>query len=564
MSSNIHSVVRRVVAGVAALTTMASLAACGGSSGDTGATGAAKDSTVTIFNGATGTINENFNPFSPTALQPTLGVIYEPLFWYNLAKESDPKPMLATDTEWNEDGSVLTITTRDGVKWQDGEPFTAEDVAYTFEILRKTPSLNVSGLAATAKAVDDTHVTLTFPEANSYVAADSALGNQAIVPKHIWEKIDDPVAEINSDPIGTGAFKLNKFTSQSYSLDANKDYWGGAPKISGVRYIALSDADGATNALLAGKVDWMSSFIPGLDQILKDNKEISYVNTPQMTTIIMTCSSTDAGCKGPQTDTAVRQAMNLAMDRDQLNKLAGGGFASIGSPTLLPPDITPKWIANKDLLKSPNTANVDKAKEILDAAGWTEGSDGIREKDGQKLSMTIQTVSGWADYISINDTLRQQFKEVGIDLKTTQLAWNEWNDKEQKGDFELSLDSFGLGVTDDPYHIYNPKFTTENMVKVGETGGQNLARYSNAKVDAAVKAASQTDDFDAKLEQYGIVQEQIANDLPYVPIYVNSMLTEFNNSKATGWPTDDNKYALAASWKAWDQGIVLQTIEPAK
>ncbi|WP_125774622.1 ABC transporter substrate-binding protein [Antribacter gilvus] len=554
---------RRALAGVALVSAAAfALSACSGAAQGGSAGGG---TTMTVFNGATGTINENWNPFSPTLLQPTLGVIYEPLFWYNLAETSEPTPLLGESWEWNEDGTELTITTREGVEWSDGEPFTANDVAFTFNLLKDTPELNTSGLAASAEATDDTHVTLTFEEP-SFMQEPQVLGNQAIVPEHVWSELDDPITTINQNPVGTGAYKLKSFSAQSYLLEKNASYWEeGKPSVDEIRYISLDNADAAAAALISGQVDWMSSFLPDLDGLLADNPDLSYVNTPALTTSIFTCSNADLGCEGPQTDPAVRQAMYHAMDRDQLNQLAGGGFAATGSPTLLLPERDADWIADSANLTTPEGADTDKANELLDAAGWVLGADGVREKDGQKLSMTIQTVTGWSDYISLNDTMAQQFKAVGIELKPTQLAWNEWNDNQTKGTFQLSLDSIGLGASANPYFTYNPRYSTDNTTKVGEPSyGQNFSRYSNPVVDEAIKAAAATDDEAVQKEAYATIQEEIVRDMPYVPIYINSTLTEFNNSKVTGFPSNEDKYAFAASWKAWDNGIVLKTIVPAE
>lgn len=235
----------------------------------------------------------------------------------------------------------------------------------------------------------------------------------------------------------------------------------------------------------------------------------------------------------------------------------------MGSPTMLIPDRDAKWITDDSLQYTPETGDADKAKQILEDAGWKIGKDGYRYKNGEKLSMTIQTVAGWSDYILINDTLKQQLKPLGIEIVSSQMAWNQWNENEQKGNYQLSLDSLGLGVTSDPYYTYNPRYTTDNMVKVGDTsGGQNYARYSNPVVDKAVANAAATEDEGERKAQYAIVQQEIANDVPYIPVYVNSMLTEFNDSKVTGWPTEDNMYALPAAWKAWDMGIILQHLEP--
>lgn len=534
-----------------------------GGTGDGGGTSAG-DAGPTSISVSFGDITENWNPFSPTALQPTRGVIFETLYWYNLASEADPTPLLATGYEWNEDGTELTITTREGVQWSDGEPFSAADVAFTFNLIAETPELNTSGTAATAEALDDTTVVLTFPE-TSFMQEPSVLGNQGIVPEHVWSEVDDPTTFVNSDPVGTGPFVVSSFSTESFALAKNESYWNGAPAIDEVRYISLDSADANAAALVAGQIDWMSAYLPGLEQLIGDNPELSYVNTPALTASIFTCSNADLGCEGPQTDPAVRQAIYWAIDRTQLNTLAGGGFAGTASPTLLIPGRDDKWITNPDYLTTPEGADVDRANEILDAAGWEMGDDGIRSKDGERLAMTIQTVSGWSDFISLNDAMTQQLAAVGIELTPTQVAWNEWNDSQTQGTFQLSLDSIGLGASSNPYFTYIGKYHSVNTVPVGEaaTSG-NFARYSNPAVDEALDTAAATADEDVQREQYAIVQDALVEDMPYIPIYVNSMLTEFNTSKVTGWPTNEDPYAMPATWKAWDAGIVLQRIVPAE
>ena len=550
------------LAAVAALAL--ALSACSGSGGGTqGKAGGA----VTIFNGATGTIVENWNPFSPTMLQPTNGLIYEALHWYNLAKDEKPRPMLATGYAWDGTGKQLTITTREGVQWSDGKPFSAADVAFTFDLIQRTPAINATGVKLTkVEATDAKTVVLTFPEV-SYAREAEIIGNVPIIPEHIWSGIADPAKSINQNPVGTGPYKLKSFSAQSYLMERNASYWQqGKPKINEVRYISLATADAASAALTGGQVDWMSSFLPGLDQLLAGHKQLTYVNTPTQTASIFTCSGADLGCTGPQTDPAVRQAIYHALNRDQLNKLAGGGFAETASPTLLLPERDAKWVTDPALATISAAADTAKANQLLDQAGWARGGDGIRTKGGQRLSLTIQTVTGWSDFISLNDAMGQQLKDVGVELKPVQLSWNEWNDNQVQGKYQLSLDSIGIGASANPYVTYQPRYGSATTAKVGEAAGNsgNYARYRNAAVDTALAAAAATNDEAAQKQQYAAIQAEIARDLPYIPIYVNSMLTEFSTAHATGWPSDDNKYALPASWKNWDNGIVLSTLEPAK
>lgn len=223
---------RRLVS-VAATATATALLLGACSSTATGNQATAKDASITV---AAGDITaKNFNPFSTTALQPTLGVIYEPLYWYNFAKQSDPTPVLATGYSWNAAGTELTIKLRPGVKWNDGQPFTAKDVAFTFNLVATTPALNPSGLAATAKATADDTAVLTF-KSKSLMQEPAVLANQAIVPEHIWKDIKDPVTNINDNPVGTSPFKLGAFSTQSYTLVKNDSYWeAGKPAIKEVR-----------------------------------------------------------------------------------------------------------------------------------------------------------------------------------------------------------------------------------------------------------------------------------------------------------------------------------------
>lgn len=552
---------RRLVSAAAVTATALLLGACSGAAN--GGQPAAKDASITVAAGDITT--KNFNPFSSTALQPTLGVIYEPLYWYNFAKQSDPTPILATGYSWNAAGTELTIKLRHGVKWNDGQPFTAKDVAFTFNLVAKTPALNPSGLAATASAAADDTAILTF-KSKSLMQEPAVLANQAIVPEHIWKDIKDPTTNLNDNPVGTGPFKLKSFTPQSYVLTKNDQYWeAGKPTVKEVRYIPLQSADAASAALVAGKVDWASAYLPGIDNIMKAGKNLTYVNTPVMTTVIVTCANAGLGCTGPQTDPAVRKAVYLAMNREQLAKLAGGGVAGVGSPTLLLPGRDDDWIADTGSAKLPQSADADEANKLLDAAGWTKGSDGVRTKAGKRLSLTIQTVTGWSDYILINDTLKQQLSAIGIELKPSQVSWNEWNAAQTNGKFQLSLDSVGLGASTNPYFTYNSKLATPNTAPVGKSASAgNQSRFSDPAVDAALTAAAGTTDKAVQKAEYGKIQAVIEDQLPYIPVYVNSMLTEFNTSRATGWPTKDNPYVLPAAWKAWDAGIVLKTITPAQ
>jgi peptide/nickel transport system substrate-binding protein len=299
---------------------------------------------------------------------------------------------------------------------------------------------------------------------------------------------------------------------------------------------------------------------------MSKHKDLSYSNSPQATTALFTCENASLGCTGPQTDVAVRQAMYYAMDRTQLDKQAAAGFSAPASPSLLLNTVNKSQITNPDYLEVPQSANVSKAKGILEAAGWKLGSNGYYAKDGQELDLSVNVVSGWTDYDTICQLLQGQFKAAGIKLSVNQMAQNAWTQAESTGKFQISMNSVNMGVSSDPYFQYNNYLSSSATAPVGQPAAStNTSRYSNPSVDAAIKQLATTNQDSVKQAAYKTIQDQIVKDMPYVPVYVNSALAEYNNSRATGWPTQSNQYAFPLPWGGnWGMGIVLKTIRPVK
>ena len=558
----------RVLLGTAAVAASAAIALSGCSgSGGTNSGSTSGTSSVTLFSGQVGNFTDNFNPLSPTGsgLQPTNGVIYEPLFYYNKAAAGAPVPLLGKSFSWNSDGTDLTVKVRQGVKWSDGSPETVDDVVYSLNLVSNNPALNTSGQKWTATKVDDGTVDIKFP-ATAFTLEPQILGNEPIVPQKIWSKISDPTKTTNTKPVGTGPYALKTFTPQSVLLEKNKYYWGTgdtAPKVDQVRYISLSNADAATSALQQGQVDYMGSFLPTLKKIMSAHKNLAYSNTPQATTAIFTCANAGLGCEGPQTDVAVRQAMYYAMDRTQLNNQAAAGFSAPASPSLILNTVNKDQIVDSSNLQVPQKADVAKAKSVLEAAGWKLGSNGYYTKGGQELDLTVNVVSGWTDYDTICTLLQGQFKAAGIKLNVNQVAQNAWTQAEVSGKYQLSLNSINMGPSSNPYFQYNQYLNSAATDKVGGSAPTNMTRYSNPAVDQAIKTLASTNDKATEKTAYKTIQDAVVTDMPYVPVYVNSALAEYNNSHATGWPSQDNLYAFPLPWGGnWGVGIVLKTIRP--
>jgi peptide/nickel transport system substrate-binding protein len=555
---------RTALAGIAGAATLAlTLASCSGDAGSSSNGGAAASNATLVTPGPVGDAQANFNPFSPSSIG-ALGTVYETLFYVNKAKASDPKPLLGKEYSFNNDGTQLTVTTREGVKWSDGQPFTAKDVAYTFNMLKKTPAFNTWGFNGTVAATDDTHVVFTWKKP-AYVVAPDVLSQVAIVPEHVWKDVADPVSYVAKEPVGTGAFKLGTFKPQAVTFVANPGYWGGAPKLKNIRYVSLSGNQASADGIAAGTIDWLTGPIPDIQNTNKNFPNYDKFTSWQMQMVLASCASAEMGCKGPQTDPAVRQALYYAIDRTQLNNLAFEKTANTISPSFALTPTQDNWISPEVNPKTaPEKADPAKASSLLEAAGWAKGSDGIYAKDGKRLSLTIEVVTGWTDYITALQAITSQAKAAGIKVETSQSSWNGWTDKKNKGNFQLMIDALYQGPAPDPYYVYTYFFTTANTAKVGKTSGLNYGRFSDPAVDSAVAELQGLNFTDAapRQAQFNIIQKQLQDKMPYIPVLTGGTTSVWNITKFTGWPSESDLYAFPAVWSRLDSAEVFKTLTP--
>ncbi len=550
---------RVVATGMAAIALLAT--AC---SAESSAGGGGGNETLVVYTGQAGDYQANFNPFSPTLIEGP-GTIFESLFYFNQVRDEPAKPLLGTEYSWNEDGTELTVTLREGVKWSDGEAFTADDVVFTLDMISRHKEMNGTGYQGKAEALDDTHVKITFEEP-SYMDGPQILGKIFIVPEHVWKDVEEPAKDTVREPVGTGPFTLGEFKGQAFTLKANPDYWDGEPAVKQVRYLALSGNQAGADALAAGKIDWQTGPVPDMQNVEKNYPGYKAVTVPLNQTVLMTCSNAELGCEGPQTDPAVRRAIYYAMDRTQLNSLAFQNTSSQISPGFAQVESSEELISGK-LRESlaPMRASASKAERILEDAGYAKGSDGVYAKDGRKLSLTVRVVSGWTDYITAVDTLAEQLKKVGIKVTPQQSSWNEWSEARGQGTYQLLIDSLYPGPAPDPFYVYSYFFGTETTAKVGETANPNFARYSNPKVDKALRELKKLAPDAAKERQkrYDVIQTELERDMPYIPILTGGTTSEYHASKFEGWPTEYNLYAVPAVWSRPDQAQIYKALKPA-
>jgi peptide/nickel transport system substrate-binding protein len=511
----------------------------------------------------------NFNPFSGDFRFPTINGIYEPMMIYNVVK-GELVPWLATKYEWSADNKTLTFTLRNDVKWSDGQPFKASDVAYTFTLFKNTNGLQGPGGQAmngdtayvdTVTAPNDTTVVFNFKTVFTPGLYDIVAQN--IVPEHIWKDIKDPVKATNENPVGTGPFtQVTVFQPQVFQVEKNPNYWqAGKPYIQGFRQPAYPGNDQANLATVNGENDYAANFIPDIEKVYvsKDPKNYGYWFPSVGATVMLYLNTT----KKPFDDANVRKAISYAIDRAQIVKVAMYDYTKPADVTGLSEAYPNYKVADPSKLGDWTTMNVDKANQLLDAAGLKKGGDGIRTgADGKPLSYEINVVSGWTDWVSSVGIIAKNLESVGIKASVKPYDFSTWFDRVTKGDFDMSIGWSSGGAT--PYNYYRDQMSQRSLQPVGSTAGANWHRYVSKKADDLLNQFAATSDAAQQKQLAEQLQETFAAEAPAVPLFPGPEWYEYNTTRYTDFPTKDNPYAVGSFFNQGtpEQLIVMTTIKP--
>jgi len=486
----------------------------------------------------------NFNPLSPAgaARWPTSSGIYEPLFIYN-SMTGEYVPWLGLDYTWEKGNKVLKMLIRDGVNWSDGEPFSAEDVAFTFNIKRKHRALDTRdswGYLKEVVAVSDTIVRFEFKRV--YVPGFDALATQSIVAKHIWNTIDDPVKYSNPNPVGTGPFtEIIRFDSQLWELGKNPNYWQkGKPHINKLIFPTYPSNEQVTLALLSGNLDWAGAFIPAVDRVFvsKDTEHHKYwFPLTGHTTFLHT------NTKDPiLSDVRVRKAISYAIDRELVVKV---GMYNYTEPANISGVSGPmsKW-HSPYLNQREDWTVYDpvKANMLLDNAGFIKDDTGLRyTQDGHSLELDIIIVSGWSDWIRSAQVVSQNLKNVGINAKVKTYDFGAWISRMQKGEFELAIGWAEKGTT--PYALYRGMMSSEYLQPIGEIADVNWHRFGLASADSLFREYEQTSNQNEITEIIYELQHLFIEHAPSLPLFAEASWAECNSKYFTNFPSKENPYA---------------------
>jgi peptide/nickel transport system substrate-binding protein len=530
-----------VVMGVASLSLAGSALAQSASS-----SGAAKKVVFTV-----GSTNDaiTFNPMFAieTPEYNTIDLMYDKLLSWS-QKDFSTVPDLATDWTQSADGLTWTFTIRDDAKWWDGSPLTAGDIAATYKWILEKGVGNLSDYLPFTDPAD-----ITAPNDTTLVWTTSTATSAPIYPPYIyvmptsildqysqkadfrsWKGFESPSV------LGSGPYKLVEWSRGDFwRLEANPDYFGGAPHVDEFIFRVFQNEEGMLQALKQGEIDFADDITSsGFDTLQNDpnittnvGNAASFVQMSfnQCTDAVAYCKKTGFNHSPVTTDPQFRLAVEYAIDRATLVDRVKLGYGSPGY-TIIP---SPKWHVDPQEVIPYDPA---KANEILDAAGYKDtNNDGIRETpDGQPLELRFIVRTEAPETVTAGQFIAEWLKDVGIRLKTEAVNDNKLTDAWYANDYDMYI--WGWGVEPDP-NFQLSTYTT------GQCGVWSDTCYSNPEYDKLFQEQQRATTVEDRAKIVDQMQQIIYNDRPELVLWYDNYLQAYRSDRWTGFvqqPSEGN------------------------
>ena len=458
---------------------------------------------------------------------------------------TSPIGELADGWEISDDGLVYTFTLRDGVTFHDGEPLTADDVKFTYDLFMNeaTGSPRTAEMTERIKSVEvvderTVRYTLNFPVA-PFLVDQMTFG---IVPQHVLQDVDP--AQLAQDrfstgqkgrTIGTGPFMFEEWVKDDHiTLVKNPNYWKGEPNLDQYIYKVVPDATVVAQQLKTGEIDF-----GGIEPSqLEDMRAQRNVNIHVYDTFSFTfyAYQLDPEKSTIFQDKEVRQALLYALDRQAMIDAIRFGIGKVAVGTMP----TLSWAYAPDQIKLKYEYDPEKAKQLLDQAGWTPGPDGIRQKNGQRLAFTVYTNAGnkiREQYVAV---FQEQWKQIGVECTPQTEEWNAFLDRiTGTKDFEMFLVGFVWGVDPDQSTMWKCS---------AYEGGFNMNKYCNPEVDRLLDEALKITDQEKRKELYIEMQNILMEDLPSAILDFPQAIAVVNKRVHNLFPNAVNVRINAHQW----------------
>ena len=493
-------------------------------------------------------------------------LMIEFMSYFSLSYTAEFSLWLATDIEPSSDFKTWTITLRQGVKWNDGEDFNAEDVAFTYNMLLTPhePPLSyefpVQEQIESVEVVDDYTVDINLKQPNPRFYASELVGAHGwsglpIVPEHIW-KDKDPTTYDGSDNVWTGPYKLISAaeTGDRFVYESDDNWWGikalgirPAPKY--VVYVWYATAEATSLQLLTDDLDWGDLSDRYTFESLRDqnpfirafNRTLPYAfPTWEDFRLAINCK------RYPWNNAEVRKALSYYIDRGALNDISQGGIAPPAAGPVGPlvrqefKDIEDALVAKYDVLEY----NPSKGDEILTGLGWSKGTGGIWvTENGTRATFELFIFLGWGTFLEYyGRQLADQLRDAGFDVVELALSGTAMIDAWGGSSWDGCPDWAGGGASDEPFPQLE-YLHSKYIVPEGEPAPGNIEKWSNSAYDAIIDQMAVMSPYDPEyLELYEQALEIYYQEMPDISTIFLNQIIPFSTKYWKGWATAENYY----------------------
>jgi peptide/nickel transport system substrate-binding protein len=530
----------------------------GGTGG--GASGANSVLTISNENGALWTCG--FNPFNPSDTLVSVGFVYEPLVYVNPLQNGATTAMLATSWSWGPDNKSLVFNIRHGVKFTDGTSLTAADVAYTFNLIKKYPAMDLTGVWSVLSSVTQTgpyQVTMKFSGAAVpwfYYIADQT----PIVPEHVWSAISNPVAYPDAHPVGSGPYEVNPCTAANITYTANPHFWQpGEPHVHTLKYPAFTSNNTANDELANGQAQWGAQYIPGIQAFYTSKSPAFHYWFPPVLNVSLVPNLDNPLLSNVK----VRQAMAYAINRPQVSSIGESGYEPAANQAGIVTPTYSSWLDTSQLAQYGNYSyNPAKAKQLLAQAGYHMGSNGIMVNSaGKQLSFSVINIGDYSDWVASMQVIVQQLKAVGIQLNPDNLTNTDFENDLFRGEYQVAYyeqQTIGPG----PYYELTDWLDSADTAPIGKQAASNVERYINPATDKLINSYAGTTDVATQHSILDQLEGVMLSDVPLIPITEGVDWYQYDTAAFSGWPTPSDPYAQPPVWAYPDNEQVLLHLKP--
>jgi len=552
----------RFTAALVATITAASLglAGCKGTE-DTGASGTS-GGRVSYLNfgdfGGGAAPKPNYNPYLDATKLAATTYLFEPLM-VTEGYSCEQIPWLGTDYTWT-DPKTLVFKTRQGVKWNDGEPFTAADVAFSFNLLKKYPVLDPQGVWQTGlssvTATGDDEVTLKFSTPGA--SAFSTVSAVQIVPEHVWSKVKDPTTFTNAeDPVGTGPMTVKSMNPQSLVIERNPDYWqADQVKVQEIRF-HKADAGGQVEQLKLsrGFYDQNAMFVQDIQKtyVDRDPKHHHYWYAPGgVIAIYMNLT------EKPFDDVEFRKALLTAFDHDKVVEKAQLGYVESASQTGLVIPGQEAWLPDGIENEGKEPYDEAAADAALTAAGYKKDAQGNRlDKSGKPIKFTFKVPGDYLDWVAASDILIANLKDLGFDVEQETPTPAAHDEDRKNGNYDMMFGVYGGSCN--MYRNYADPMASTRTAPIGKPALSNETRWQDPETDKLLGDLKVASDEASQKEAVGGLANIMMNKVPSIPIWYGAKWFQYDTTRAVGWPNEKDPYSAGG-----DSLVVLTHLRSAQ